>query len=267
MGRVIEDSTNLKIEYLKPQGNLTIYENFDRCISYVESEYFIILGDDDLIGDSHFFLRALEFLSQNNNRGMVCGRVCTIENNDIEKISAFNFYRSDIVNPYTHSNLLYKLPFPTITGCIFRTSSFRNLKFCSYNHRSADTSLLFEILIKRECFFINSCPTIMINHDKNDHLNLNREEIKKDLAYSFANCVKIANVHGLNSYQAKIIYSFFVMNRLLMQHGFRYDILRTILKLKGYNCFYVIITFLILSKKRLFQNSIWQISKTIKLRY
>ena len=252
---VLKEFPKLKIDYLKPQGNLSIYENFDRCISHVKSKYFFILGDDDLIGDRLYFHTALNFLEKNKCSGMVCGRVRMFDIRNVEKISTYKFHKSCAVHPYTRSNLLFKLPFPTITGCIFRTSSFGSLKFCSYNHSSADTSLLLEILLKIECFFINLCPTIMVAHDKNDHVTLDREEIKKDLNCSFSNCLYIAKLYGINQNFPKIIYSFFVINRFFTHRDLRFFIFYMILSLKGFNIFYLIFSILILFKKWLFKNS------------
>lgn len=256
MDSIVTEFISLNIKYIKPQKNLSIYENFDRCISYVSSEYFLIIGDDDLIVDNYFFYNALKILEQNAQYGMVCGRVPHFTDNDMPNLATHTFPKTSTVNKYTLYNLIYKLPFPTITGCVFRASSFSGLKFSIYNHRSADTSLLFEILLKRECLFNNSCPTIMLNHSTNDHLTFDSEELKTDLIKSLSNCLFISNTYRINNYYAKIIYSFFVINRVLTQRSQRFYILKILLNIKDYNVLYLILSVFILFIKRISRNSL-----------
>ena len=223
---LILEFSDLNIVYLPPVGDLSLYQNFDRCISAVKTDYCMLMGDDDLLGKQQFFDQALALFNKDTSLTMVAGRVLAAYDTEIS--NKFSNKRTAFAKnaPYTKNALLFWLPFPTITGCVFRTTSIRNHSFEAYEHRSADTSLLLEFLLRYKCSFIEATPVFMINHRGSDHLSLNLTEIKVDLSASWRHCLALGKQFGPSQSYTKIIYGFFAINRLISNFSARREIIQ-----------------------------------------
>ena len=174
--------TDNQIKHVFTGGNLSIYENFDFAIKLAETEYSLILADDDQ-PLFEFVNKALEICSEN---ACISGVFGTVQRGQIDRPlkrkSCFKSQKKETIVPIRKINSLGKsVPFPSLIGMILKTSLLQNANFTQFGHKSADNSFLVHTIAKQDIRFLNKPMLIQNLHSQNDHLNYGKNDLLNDL--------------------------------------------------------------------------------------
>lgn len=174
--------TDKEIKHVFTGGSLSIYENFDFGIKLCDTEYSLILADDDQ-PLFEFVHKALKICSEDKNISGVFGNVLPRQvERPLQRKSRFKSQKKEELFPIDKISSLGKtIPFPSLIGMIVKTSLLQDVNFKQFGHKSADNSFLMHIIAKNDIRFLNKPMLIQNLHSHNDHLNYDQIDLCEDL--------------------------------------------------------------------------------------
>lgn len=230
------NSQEINFEYRKREKFHNPYEHFNLCLDEVDTDYFSLFHDDDLMLPNYVenFWRALIL----NPEIVSCGMNAYVESSKGSECSFKKLFFNDFrfyLGPISPKNLIEKYygrhqlgiaPYPSY---IYKKSATSGMCFKANDGKHGDVIWLLEMAARGAMIWINSPSMIYRIHDENDSLSESRKDRLKFLAYLKKNT---------NHFGAKILsdYRFFLYKknlpvlRLSGKHNLKVNILTSYLQ-------------------------------------
>lgn len=178
------------IEYYKNEENIGMFPNWNRCISLANTEFVIILGDDDIL-NSNYIEQFLNAFDKHNNIDIFYSNFEILENSTGTTLNHNHTLPYGFIpngEKILEYGIKYRLGFPIITSAI-RKSKFTG--FYEIFHASNDWAWIYENA-KKLIFFGNDNVLLKYRYHKNNDSKNNKTLINIYLSiwYLYGNVFK-----------------------------------------------------------------------------
>jgi alpha-1,3-rhamnosyltransferase len=185
-----------KVKLIFNEENIGIVKNVNQAVNSINSEFFILLGHDDVLPDKHIELMISEF--DNDVIGVHCNNM--LINNVDENIG---FSKNDTIQKLKTENCLFELSidnFISSCGLLQRTSVFKKLKGWDETYLHYGEWLYFvKALEYGKIKYTTKTYAFYRRHDTNITNTFKDKEVIKKLNIYKGNCRKLAHKNNKNS--------------------------------------------------------------------
>jgi len=165
---VVADAMRIdsRINYLRHPENIGMLPNWAFAISKVETPFFCILCDDDILLPE-FFQTTIDTMLERNKIGLCFGTTAIVDDNGFylgpaPKEMSFGYYPAGY-----GASAMIKSQHPASTGTLFRTSCVEAVGgFDQHSHYVADLDMMLRVALMYPIVYVDKEVAFYIVHDK-----------------------------------------------------------------------------------------------------
>lgn len=232
------NSNQINFDYIKRDKVYSAYDHFNLCLNEVDTDYFCLFHDDDLML-SNFVGNFWEALSSYPDL-IACGMNAQLDRKN-EPTKLFFQHYLKYIGPISAKNLAeryfgrHQLGIAPYPSYIYKKSVMNGMSFNINNGKYGDLIWLIEMASRGQMIWVNVPSMIYCLHDSNDSLKESRKDRLKFLAYLKRNKdhlgIKILSDYRFFLYKKNLpelflLAKYTVRSRLLKEYMQSYRVMR-----------------------------------------
>lgn len=153
-----------RVHYFRHENNIGMLGNWASLIERVDTEYFCVLSDDDLLLPE-FLEKAVDALSADKELGMCFGRTAIVDSAGLHFGYAPTEMKFGRYRPGQAAVAMVQAQHPASTGTLFRTSSFKAVGgFDPLAHYVADLDIMLRVAARYPIVYFEDDVAFHVAH-------------------------------------------------------------------------------------------------------